>query len=105
MTNALFFIAILILIVGFAITIYFLTKKKEPTQDNQSFILMQNQLKDLRETLDLKLSDSQKQLHAHFADSQSRLQQHLTDSQRQMQTQFGQSADIIKGVTAGAIVG
>jgi DNA recombination protein RmuC len=99
MTNTLFFIAILILIVGFAITIYFLTKKKPPEADNQSFILMQNQLKDLRETLDSKLNDSQKQLHAHFADSQTRLQQHLTDSQRQMQTQFGQSADIIKGVT------
>ena len=97
--ETLLLIAIVILIAGFGIVVYFLTRKKEPAQDNQSLILMQNQLKDLRETLDLKLSDSQKQLHAHFADSQSRLQQHLTDSQKQMQTQFGQSADIIKGVT------
>lgn len=97
--ETLFFITIIILLLGFSIVVYFLTRKKMPEYDNQSLILMQNQLKDLRETLETKLNDSQKQLHAHFTDSQTRLQQHLIDSQKQMQIQFGQSASIIKEVT------
>jgi DNA recombination protein RmuC len=81
-------IIICVLVIGFASTIYFLTRKKELPNDNQAMLLMQNQLKEMRETLDLKLSDSQKQMQSQFS-----------ESQRQMQTQFGQSTKIIKDVT------
>lgn len=63
-------------IVALAVIIYLLTRPKEKTDDT-SVLLLQNELKELRTTLDQKLGDSQ----------------------RQMQTQFGQSAQIIQSVT------
>ncbi|MFH0987877.1 MAG: DNA recombination protein RmuC [Parcubacteria group bacterium] len=67
-----------IIILGFALIAYFLLRKKEePKKDDQSFLLMQNQIKEIRDTLDCK----------------------LTESHRQMQTQFGQSNQIIRDVT------
>jgi len=85
--NYLLYTTIIILIIGFGATIYFLIRKKEKP-DDQAMLLMQNQLKELRETLDFKLNESQKQLQNQF-----------TESQKQMQVQFGQSAQIIKNVT------
>jgi DNA recombination protein RmuC len=67
----LFILAILI-IVGL---IYFLLKK--PKQDNSSLLIIQEQLKEIRGTLDLKIGESTKAI----------------------QQQFGQTAKIVKDVT------
>lgn len=69
-------ITIIVLIVGFAINIFLMLKKK-PQQNDQSLIMLQNQLKEIRETMDNKLGESHKA----------------------MQQQFGQSTKIIKDVT------
>jgi DNA recombination protein RmuC len=70
-------ILLLILIAGVGVIIHLLTKKKEDKTADQSFVMLQNQLNALRETLDGK----------------------MTESQRQMQVQFGQSSRIIQDVT------
>src|SRR5262245_32741234 len=71
------------LLVGGGIVWFLLQNKpKGPKlEDNQGFLLLQNQLNRLTETLDNKLSESTKTLH---------------DSVR---TQFGESAKIIRDVT------
>jgi len=73
------FLAILLtaLIAGVAYVIFLLTRKEETNEKDQSFLMLQNQLKEMRETLDGKLGESQKQ----------------------MQMQHGQSAKIIQSVT------
>jgi DNA recombination protein RmuC len=92
---------IIILIVGFGTTIYFLTRKKDSDekQDDQAMVLMQEQLKEMRETLDLKLTQSRETLDNKLSQSQEQLQNQFVESQKQMQIQFGQSAQIIKNVT------
>ncbi len=74
----------LTILLGFAIAaimvlIYFLLRKKpeEKPQDNSAIVMMQEQLKEIRQTLDTKMGDSAKI----------------------MQQQFSQSAKIIKDVT------
>jgi len=57
--------------------VYFLLRKQKPVQDNQANLLIQEQLKEIRQTLDAKMGDSTKML----------------------QQQFSQSAKIIKDVT------
>jgi DNA recombination protein RmuC len=69
-------ITIIILVTGFSVTIYLATRKK-PQKDEQSLLMLQNQLKEIRETMDNKLGESHKSI----------------------QQQFGQSAKIIKDVT------
>lgn len=69
-------ILLIALISGIAYVIYLLMKKNQRT-DDQSFLMLQNQLKEMRETLDGKLGESTKQI----------------------QMQFGQSAKIIQDVT------
>jgi len=69
---------ILILIIGFGTTIYFLTRKKQgPQEDDQALRMLQDQIKDIRSTLDTK----------------------LTESTRMMQEQFGQSTKVIQGIS------
>lgn len=71
-------ITIIILIAGFAITIYIQTRKKPAEKkDDQALLMLQNQLKEIRETMDSKLGESHKAI----------------------QQQFGQSAKIIADVT------
>ncbi|OGZ34710.1 MAG: hypothetical protein A2Y98_02855 [Candidatus Portnoybacteria bacterium RBG_19FT_COMBO_36_7] len=71
----------LLVIAGLAITvlIYFLLRRQKPQEDspNQAILMMQDQLKEIRQTLDSKMGDSAKI----------------------MQQQFSQSAKIIKDVT------
>lgn len=69
-------ILLIALVSGIAYVIYLLMKKNQKT-DDQSFLMLQNQLKEMRETLDGKLGESTKQI----------------------QMQFGQSAKIIQEVT------
>lgn len=70
---------ILLILAGAAIAVlvYFLFKKQKPAEDNQANLLIQEQLKEIRQTLDAKMGDSAKI----------------------MQQQFSQSAKIIKDVT------
>ncbi|MCP6720399.1 MAG: DNA recombination protein RmuC [Patescibacteria group bacterium] len=71
-------IILLALIAGFAIFFWFLTHRKGFLKsDDQSLVMLQNQINELNRTLDLKLSEST----------------------RFMQRQFGESAKIIKDVT------
>ncbi|NQT49821.1 DNA recombination protein RmuC [Candidatus Kuenenbacteria bacterium] len=66
-----------VIIIGFAVIAYFLLKKKEEVKDDQSMIMMQDQLKEIRQSLNLQQGDMQKQIH----------------------TQFSQTSQIIKDVT------
>ncbi|MEK7496302.1 MAG: DNA recombination protein RmuC [Patescibacteria group bacterium] len=73
-----FAILLLVIIVGFAAMVWFLkSSKTEPKKDDQSLLMLQNQLNEMRATLDNKLGESTK-----F-----------------MQHQFGESAKIIRDVT------
>jgi DNA recombination protein RmuC len=71
----------LLVVAGLAIValVYFLLRKQKPKEegDNQAILMMQEQLKEIRQTLDSKMGDSAKI----------------------MQQQFSQSAKIIKEVT------
>ncbi len=73
-----FLILLLVIIVGFGAMVWFLkSPKTEPKKDDQSLLMLQNQLNEMRATLDNKLGESTK-----F-----------------MQHQFGESAKIIRDVT------
>ena len=73
-----FAILLLVIIVGFAAMVWFLkSSKTEPKKDDQSLLMLQNQLNEMRATLDNKLGESTK-----F-----------------MQHQFWESAKIIRDVT------
>jgi DNA recombination protein RmuC len=68
----------ILIIAGFVVVAYLLlTKKETPKEDNESMMLLQEQMKELRHTLNNQQGDMQKQL----------------------QTQFSQSTQIVKDVT------
>jgi DNA recombination protein RmuC len=76
--NTVIFIAILVLVAGFAAVIYLLLKKlKAPKEDGQAMSLLLTQMNNMRETVDKRLGES----HTF------------------VQNQFGQSAKIIKEIT------
>ncbi|MFC1700623.1 DNA recombination protein RmuC [Patescibacteria group bacterium] len=87
-----FFISILSLIViGLAGFIFFILKQQKSdnnTEQNNSMIMMQNQINQLSQMLDNRMSESTKILD-----------NKLTESARAMQAQFGQSAKIVRDVT------
>jgi len=64
-------------VVGFSVIIYLFSKKGKDQNQDQSILMMQAQLKEIRETIDSKLSESH----------------------RTMQLQFGQTTQIVKDVT------
>src|SRR3989339_28957 len=66
-----------IILAGFIVLFVALNKRGRPEADNQSFLLLQNQLNEITRTLDVKLGESTKIL----------------------QSQFGESAKIIRDVT------
>ena len=68
---------IIVLIVGFAIILWSVSKQKKDLGQDQALLMLQNQINEVTKMLDLKLSDSNKM----------------------MQNQFGQSAKIIQDVT------
>jgi len=79
MSQDIFLFILGIMAIAIAVMAYFLLRKKpeEKPQDNSAIVMMQEQLKEIRQTLDTKMGDSAKI----------------------MQQQFGQSAKIIKDVT------
>ncbi|MBS4033272.1 MAG: DNA recombination protein RmuC [Ignavibacterium sp.] len=66
-----------LMVVGFSLVFYWLIKNKKSAQPNEAMLMMQEQLKEMRMTIDNK----------------------LTESSRVMQAQFGQTAQIVKDVT------
>jgi len=70
-------VGLLILVIGGLAVVIFLLSKKKPEKQSESFILLQQQLNNITQVLDSKLSESTKTI----------------------QTQFGQSAKIIQDVT------
>ena len=77
MNQSLLIILLILAGAAIAVLVYFLLRKQKPVQDNQANLLIQEQLKEIRQTLDAKMGDSTKML----------------------QQQFSQSAKIIKDVT------
>ena len=77
MTQSVLIILLILAGAAIALLVYFLLKKQKQPQENQAIFLMQEQLKEIRQTLDNKMGDSAKI----------------------MQQQFSQSARIIKEVT------
>ncbi|MBU1036441.1 DNA recombination protein RmuC [Patescibacteria group bacterium] len=72
-----FIILIIVIIAGFAILFWLIGKKKKDISQDQSLLMLQNQINEVTKTLDSKLGESTKIL----------------------QTQFGQSTKIIQDVT------
>jgi len=81
-------ILVLVMIAGFAVVIWFLKQNKPEKKDDQSMLMLQNQINEIGRALDTKL--------AHIA---SETRQVTTESTRMIQQQFGQSAKIIGEVT------
>ncbi|MEA2065035.1 MAG: DNA recombination protein RmuC [Patescibacteria group bacterium] len=66
-------VLILVLVVGFAIILYFLNKKftelNKDKKDDQSLIFLQNQISEISKVLDSRLSESTKMMHGQFNQS------------------------------------
>lgn len=75
--DILLWIILILLFLGFAITFYFIARQGKHKQQDQAFLMLQNQLQEIAKVLDVKLSES-----------------HQT-----LRHQFGQSAKIISDVT------
>jgi DNA recombination protein RmuC len=73
------YVQIIITIAGFVILYFLLRKKPEKKSDEQSLLMLQNQINEITRTLDNK----------------------LTESTRAMQDQFNQSAKLIREITEG----
>jgi len=86
--NTLLIIILFVLITGFiALFLLFFKKGKDKTQD-QSLLLLQNQISEIAKTLDFRLAENQRAV-----------QSQLTETSRSFQVQSGQSQQIIKDVT------
>jgi len=75
--ETLLILILLIVIIGFVILFFLLSKKGKDTTQDQSLLMLQNQINEITKTLDSKLSESH----------------------RSMQAQYGQTAQIVKDVT------
>jgi DNA recombination protein RmuC len=63
------FLNYIILALLIAVIVLLLKKKKDPKTDDQSFIMIQNQLNEVTKTLDSKLSDTNKMVNTKMAES------------------------------------
>ncbi|MDD3284306.1 MAG: DNA recombination protein RmuC [Patescibacteria group bacterium] len=60
---------ILILLIILIVMIYILLKDKDEKKDDQSFLMLQNQLSEMNKTLDIKLNDSNQMVHSKMTES------------------------------------
>lgn len=60
---------ILILLVILIVMIFVLLKKKDVTKDDQSFLMIQNQINEMSKTLDSKLNSSNQMIHSKMTES------------------------------------
>ncbi len=73
------FIFILILLVaGFAVMFWLLTKQKKDSSQDQALLMLQNQINEVTKTLDNKLGESAKMFQNQFSES-SKIIQHVTE--------------------------
>ncbi|MBT5337740.1 DNA recombination protein RmuC [Candidatus Falkowbacteria bacterium] len=65
------YLQLIIIIVGFAVITYFIVRPKEPEEkkDDQSMIMMQNQLKEIRQSLSSQQTEIQKTMQGQFSES------------------------------------
>ena len=75
--DTLIIIILIVVVIGFAIIFWLLSKKDKAEGRDQSLLMLQNQLNEMRQAVDGR----------------------LTESHRVMQTQFGQTTQIVKDVT------
>ena len=86
--NTLLVIILLVLIAGFVALFFMFSKKNKNKTQDQSFLLLQNQISEIVKTLDFRLAENQRAV-----------QSQLTETNRSFQVQSGQSQQIIKDVT------
>lgn len=72
------FIIIIILIIGFGILAWLLTKQKKDGSQDQSLLMLQNQMHEITKTLDTKLGESTKMFQSQFGES-AKIIQHVTE--------------------------
>jgi len=89
MNQSLLIILLILAGLAIAVLVYFLSRKKKPEPDSGANLLIQEQLKEIRQTLDSKLADSTKMMQDQFFQS-TRTIKDITD----------QSVKIIKDVTS-----
>ncbi len=77
MSGDLIFIIILI-IAGFGIMVWLLTKQKKDSFQDQSLLMLQNQINEVTKTLDSKLGESTKMFQTQFSES-AKIIQHVTE--------------------------
>ncbi len=87
-----------------AVIVYFIvSRKKEDSGKDQSFLMMQQQIQSLTETLDNKLGDFQKQFGESNKDIQGAVRSQFSESQKLIQEinkqMAAQLVDVTKGVT------
>ncbi|MCK5027677.1 MAG: DNA recombination protein RmuC [Candidatus Pacebacteria bacterium] len=86
-----------------AVIVYFLVSRKKDTEPekDQSFLMMQQQIQSLTETLDNKLGDFQKQFGESNKDIQSAVRSQFSESQKLIQEINKQMTEQLVGVTKG----
>lgn len=72
------FILIFIIIVGFAVMFWLLTKQKKDSSQDQALLMLQNQINEVNKTLDNKLGESAKMFQNQFSES-TKIIQHVTE--------------------------
>lgn len=86
------FVILLVVLLAAVFGLFLFLNKKltnaSDKKDDQAFLMLQERIKELNQTMDLRLSESAKVIDGKLA-----------ESARQMQNQFGQSINIIRGVT------
>ena len=60
---------LIIVIIGLAVIAYFLLNQKKQAPDDQAMLMMQDQLKEIRQSLNLQQGDLQKQFQSQYAQS------------------------------------
>jgi len=92
MVNYLLILLLAIVIVGFAVIIFLFNKRSkslaEKPKDDQAFLMLQERIKELNQTMDASLKGLNQTVDYKLA-----------ESTRQMQTQFSQSLNVMQGVT------
>lgn len=73
-----FIFILILLIAGFAVLIWLLTKQKKDTSQDQALLMLQNQINEVNKTLDSKLGESAKMFQTQFSES-AKIIQHVTE--------------------------
>lgn len=90
-----FLLVLLTSILAVLVYVHFL-KREKSNQDSNSMLLLQQQLVQLRETMDERLGESSKQMYDSLKEQSSRSQQLIQDINRQVSEQM---QSVVRGVT------